>query len=144
MDIPDESRHALYERGLAVRKEVLGAEYVESSLRNASDFTAPFQDLVTEFCWGGIWGRPGLDRHTRSLLNLAMLTALGRSLEVEIHVRGALNNGVKKEEIVEVFLQAFLPEAALPYREAISLSVIIALLVWRPDGLLPAQNTNRS
>jgi 4-carboxymuconolactone decarboxylase len=106
MDIPDESRHALYERGLAVRKEVLGAEYVESSLRNASDFTAPFQDLVTEFCWGGIWGRPGLDRHTRSLLNLAMLTALGRSHEVEIHVRGALNNGVKKEEIVEVFLQA--------------------------------------
>ena len=106
MDIPDESRHDLYERGLAIRKEVLGTEYVERSLANANAFTAPFQDLVTEFCWGGIWGRPGLDRRTRSLLNLAMLTALGRSHEVEIHVRGALNNGVRQEEIVEVFLQA--------------------------------------
>jgi 4-carboxymuconolactone decarboxylase len=103
--MPDQTRKDLYELGLAIRKEVLGAEYVESSIRNADDFNRPFQELVTEYCWGGIWGRPGLDRRTRSMINLAMLTALGRTHEVELHVRGALNNGVTREEITEVLLQ---------------------------------------
>jgi 4-carboxymuconolactone decarboxylase len=104
--MPDQTRKELYELGLAIRKEVLGAEYVEGALRNADDFNRPFQDLVTEFCWGGIWGRPGLDRKTRSMLNLAMLTALGRTHELELHARGALTNGVTPAEITEVLLQA--------------------------------------
>jgi len=95
-----------YEAGLAVRKAVLGNEYVEKSLANADDFTRPFQELVTEACWGTIWTRPGLPRKTRSLLNVAMLTALGRTHELKLHIRGALNNGCTKEEIQEVLLQA--------------------------------------
>ena len=94
-----------FDRGLAVRRDVLGAEYVDKSLAAADAFNQPFQVLVTEYCWGEIWTRPGLERKTRSLLNLAMLTALNRPHEVRIHVRGALNNGVSKEEIQEVFLQ---------------------------------------
>ncbi len=103
--MPDQTRKDLYDTGLAIRKEVLGAEYVESSIRSADDFNRPFQELVTEYCWGAIWGRPGLDRRSRSMINLAMLTALGRTHEVELHVRGALNNGLTKEDIIEVFLQ---------------------------------------
>jgi 4-carboxymuconolactone decarboxylase len=95
-----------YEEGLAVRRAVLGAEYVEKSLRSADDFTRPMQDLVTEYCWGEIWTRPGLDRRTRSFLNLAMLTALNRPHEIKLHVRGALNNGLTREELMEVFLQS--------------------------------------
>lgn len=95
-----------YESGLAVRKAVLGSEYVEKSLANADDFTRPFQELVTEACWGMIWTRPGLPHKTRSLLNIAMLTALGRTHELKLHIRGALNNGCTKEEIQEVLLQA--------------------------------------
>src|SRR3989339_1187020 len=95
-----------YEKGLAVRKAVLGDEYVEKSLRSTNDFTRPMQELVTEYCWGEIWTRPGLDRRTRSFLNLAMLTALNRPHEIKLHVRGALNNGVTREEIMEVFLQS--------------------------------------
>jgi len=94
-----------FEAGLEVRRAVLGKEYVDKSLAAADDFNQPFQELVTEYCWGEIWTRPGLERKTRSLLNLAMLTALNRPHEVRIHVRGALNNGVSKEEIKEVFLQ---------------------------------------
>jgi 4-carboxymuconolactone decarboxylase len=97
---------ALYDKGLAVRREVLGAEYVDKSLANATDFNRPLQDFVTEYCWGGVWTRPGLPRKTRSLLNLAMLTALNRPHEVKLHVKGALNNGISREEIAEVFLQA--------------------------------------
>jgi 4-carboxymuconolactone decarboxylase len=95
-----------YEEGLAVRRAVLGAEYVEQSLRSADDFTRPLQDLITEYCWGEIWTRPGLDRRTRSFLNLAMLTALNRPHEIKLHVRGALNNGLTREELMEVFLQS--------------------------------------
>ena len=95
-----------YEQGLAVRREVLGAEYVDRALANADSFTRELQNFVTEWCWGGVWARPGLPRKTRSLLNLAMLTALNRPHEIKIHVRGALNNGVTREEITEVFLQA--------------------------------------
>lgn len=100
------TRQDLFDAGLTIRREVLGDEYVERSMASADDFNRPFQELVTEYCWGAIWGRPGLERRTRSLLNLAMLTALNRPAELELHVRGALNNGVTREEIQEVFLQA--------------------------------------
>ena len=94
-----------YDQGLAIRKEVLGAEHVERALAGADDFSRPYQELITEYCWGAVWGRPGLSRKTRSLLNLAMLTALGREDEFKLHVRAAFRNGVTKEEICEVLLQ---------------------------------------
>jgi len=94
-----------YEEGLAVRRAVLGAEYVDKSIASADDFNRPLQELVTEYCWGEVWTRPGLDRKTRSIMNLAMLTALNRPHEIKLHVRGALNNGLTKDEIREVFLQ---------------------------------------
>lgn len=97
---------AQFQKGLKVRREVLGDAYVAPSLANADELSAPLQKLVTEWCWGEIWTRPGLDRKTRSFLNLAMLIALNRPHEVKIHVRGALNNGVTEDEIVEVILQA--------------------------------------
>jgi 4-carboxymuconolactone decarboxylase len=94
-----------YEKGLAVRREVLGAAYVDEALAKTDELTRPLQHLVTEYCWGEIWTRPGLPRQTRSLINLAMLTALNRPHEVRVHLRGALNNGCTREEIVEVLLQ---------------------------------------
>ncbi|HVO08411.1 MAG TPA: 4-carboxymuconolactone decarboxylase [Burkholderiaceae bacterium] len=96
----------LFDQGLATRREVLGAEYVDAAIQSADDFNRPMQELVTQYCWGDVWNRPGLDRRTRSLLNLAMLTALNRPHELKLHVRGALRNGVTKDEIREVFLQA--------------------------------------
>jgi 4-carboxymuconolactone decarboxylase len=96
----------LFDQGLKTRREVLGSEYVDNSIRNADDFNMPMQELVTQYCWGDVWNRPGLDRRTRSFLNLAMLTALNRPHELKLHVRGAINNGLTKEEIKEVFLQA--------------------------------------
>jgi len=95
----------LFDKGLKTRREVLGAEHVDASIRNADDFTRPLQEHVTQYAWGDIWNRPGLDRKTRSLLNLAMLTALNRPHELKLHVRGALTNGVSKEEMRQVFLQ---------------------------------------
>lgn len=95
----------LFDKGLEVRRAVLGKEYVDKSISDADDFSKPLQELVTEYCWGSIWTRPGLPRKTRSLINLAMLTALNRPHEVKLHLRGALNNGCSKEEIMEVFLQ---------------------------------------
>ena len=95
----------LFEKGLKVRREVLGAEHVEASLSQADDFSRPLQELVTEYCWGNVWSRPGLDRKTRSLINVAMLTALNRPHEVKLHLRGALNNGCSKNDIMEVLLQ---------------------------------------
>ena len=94
-----------FEAGLAVRRAVLGREYVDRALERADDFTRPMQELVTEYCWGSVWTRPGLDRRTRSLINLAMITALNRPHELKLHVRGALNNGCSQEEIREVLLQ---------------------------------------
>jgi 4-carboxymuconolactone decarboxylase len=94
------------EQGMEVRREVLGAEHIERSMAGASEFGRPIQDLVTEYCWGAVWSRPGLDRRTRSLINLGMLTALNRRHELRVHVRGALNNGVTREEILETLLQA--------------------------------------
>jgi 4-carboxymuconolactone decarboxylase len=96
----------LFARGLALRRDVLGAEYVDKSLQSANDFMMAFQRITTEWCWGYAWTRPGLDRKTRSLLNLAMLTALNRSPEIKLHVRGALNNGVTVDEIKEVLIHA--------------------------------------
>jgi 4-carboxymuconolactone decarboxylase len=98
----------LYEQGLKVRKAVLGEKYVERALANVNSFNAPLQELVTEWCWGKIWGRPGLDRRQRSLLNLAMIGVLNRPHELKAHVRGALNNGVSPAEIREVFLQVMI------------------------------------
>jgi 4-carboxymuconolactone decarboxylase len=95
-----------FEQGLEVRREVLGGEHVDRSLATASDFMRPMQEFVTEYCWGAIWTRPGLDRRTRSLINLGMLTALGKGHELEVHVRGALTNGVTETEIKEALLQA--------------------------------------
>ena len=94
-----------FEKGLEIRKSVLGAEFVEKSINSADDFNRPFQELVTEYCWGAVWGRPGLSRKTRSLINLAMLTALNRPHEVKLHIKGALTNGVSRDEIREVLLQ---------------------------------------
>jgi 4-carboxymuconolactone decarboxylase len=96
----------LFENGLKVRREVLGADYVDKSLATANEFMQAFQDITTEWCWGYAWTRPGLDRKTRSMLNLAMLTALNRAPEIKLHVRGALNNGVTVDEIKEVLLHA--------------------------------------
>ena len=94
-----------FEEGLAIRKEVLGAAHVERSLANVSEFGRPMQELVTEYCWGAVWSRDGLERKTRSMINLAMLTALNRGHELSVHVKGAINNGVTPEEIQEVLLQ---------------------------------------
>lgn len=96
----------LFDQGLKTRREVLGSEYVDASIKNADDFNMPMQELVTQYCWGDVWNRPGLERRTRSFLNLAMITALNRPHELKLHVRGAINNGLTKDEIREVFLQA--------------------------------------
>jgi 4-carboxymuconolactone decarboxylase len=96
----------LFDKGLEIRRAVLGADYVDKSFATADDFNRPMQELTTEYCWGNIWGRPGLERKTRSMLNLAMITALNRPHELKLHVKGAIRNGVSKEEIAEVFLQA--------------------------------------
>lgn len=95
----------LFEKGLKTRREVLGAEYVDASIRNADDFNRDMQELVTQYCWGDVWNRPGLSRKTRSMLNLAMLAALNRPHELKLHVRGAINNGLTKDEIKEILLQ---------------------------------------
>ena len=95
-----------YARGLAIRKQVLGEAHVERSLAAVSEFSRPVQEFVTSACWGDIWARPGLDRRTRSLLNLVMLTALGRNHELGVHVRGAITNGASEQEIQEALLQA--------------------------------------
>ena len=95
----------LFDRGLAARKAVLGSEYVEKSLAQADEFTRPLQELVTEYCWGAVWTREGLPRKTRSLLNIAMLTALNRQHVLKLHVMGALRNGCTEKEIQETLLQ---------------------------------------
>jgi 4-carboxymuconolactone decarboxylase len=100
------SENDLFERGLTMRRQVLGADYVDSNLRDADDFMMPFQRLLTEWAWGFAWSRPGLDPRTRSLVNLGMLTALGRTEELAIYVKGALNSGVTVEEICETLLHA--------------------------------------
>lgn len=95
-----------FEDGLKIRREVMGDFYVDRALENLSDFNRDLQDFVTRHCWHDVWGRPGLERKTRSLLNIVMLTALNRSHELEAHVIGAINNGCTTEEISEALLQA--------------------------------------
>ena len=97
---------AMWDKGLKLRREVLGAEYVDKSVANANDFTQAFQEITTEWCWGYAWSRPGLDKKTRSMLNLAMLTALNRAPELKLHVRGAITNGVSVDEIREILVHA--------------------------------------
>ncbi|OBA64885.1 4-carboxymuconolactone decarboxylase [Mycobacterium sp. 1100029.7] len=94
-----------YQRGLEVRSAVLGEEYVTRALADADEFSKPLQDLVTEYCWGAVWGRDGLPRKTRSMLNLAMIPILNRPNELRTHIKGALTNGLTRQEICEVFLQ---------------------------------------
>jgi 4-carboxymuconolactone decarboxylase len=106
-EIPNrpEYQSDLFKKGLAVRRDVLGADYVDSSLARADDFNVAFQQLTTEMAWGTIWTRPGLPRKTRSILNIGMLVALNRGAELRLHVRAALTNGVTREEIKEILLQ---------------------------------------
>lgn len=103
---PGPQKSASFQQGLRVRKEVLGDSHVERSLSRMTDFSEPVQRLVTEHCWGDIWTREGLDRRTRSLLNLGMLTAMNRMHEFAVHVRGAVRNGCTEQEIQECLLQA--------------------------------------
>ena len=127
-----ETMGELFDRGLELRRKVLGPEYVDTSLKNANDFMMAFQHITTEWCWGYAWGRPTLDMKTRSMLNLAMLTALGRWHELEVHTRGALNNGVSEEEIAECLLRAGVyagvPVAAEGFRTAFR-----AIEAWRKN-----------
>lgn len=95
----------VFDRGLEIRKKVLGAEFVEGAFRSADEFNLPMQELVTEYCWGAVWGREDLPHKTRSMLNLAMIAVLNRPHELRMHLRGALTNGVSKEEIREIFMQ---------------------------------------
>lgn len=101
----DRTHQQTFDQGLRVRTEVLGAEHVARAMHNSSDFVQPLQELVTEYCWGTVWSRPGLDRRTRSMINVATLTALNRDRELAANVRGALNNGVTREELQEILLQ---------------------------------------
>lgn len=94
-----------FDNGMKIRREVLGADYVDRAMAAADDFSIAMQDLSTRYCWGDIWARPGLDRKTRSIINLAMIATLNRPNELKLHVKGALTNGVSKDEIKEVLLQ---------------------------------------
>jgi 4-carboxymuconolactone decarboxylase len=94
-----------YDKGLEVRSAVLGKEYVQNAVRSADEFNKPFQELVTEYCWGAVWGREELPRKTRSMLNIAMISILNRPHELRLHLRGALRNGVSKDEIREILMQ---------------------------------------
>jgi 4-carboxymuconolactone decarboxylase len=131
------SSSEMFDRGLRTRREVLGADYVDASLAGADDFMMAFQQITTEWAWDYVWNRPGLDRRTRSLLNLAMLTALGKPAELKLHVRGALTNGVTVEEIKEVLLHASvycgIPAGLEAFRSAHE--VLLA------DGAIPAEGS---
>jgi 4-carboxymuconolactone decarboxylase len=100
------SEDSTYDRGMKVRREVLGDEHVDRAIGSTTEFTADFQDFITRYAWGEIWSRPGLDRKTRSCITLTALVALGRLDELELHVRAAIRNGLMPEEIGEVFLQS--------------------------------------
>jgi 4-carboxymuconolactone decarboxylase len=99
------SEESLFERGLKVRKEVLGEDYVNKSIAGADEFTRTMAEWSTEFCWGALWTRPGVDRRFRSIVNLAMISVLNRPHELKLHVKAALKNGLTKDEIKEIFLQ---------------------------------------
>ena len=109
-----------FDAGLKTRREVLGAQYVDKAMAGTDDFSAPFVELLNTYCWNDVWNRPGLDRKTRSMLNLAMLSALGKEHELKLHLNGALNNGLTKEQIREVLLQVAIycgvPAAVVAFR----------------------------
>ena len=111
-----------YDKGLEIRSAVLGEAYANKALAEADDFTKPLQDLITEYCWGAVWGRDGLELKTSSMLNLAMISALNRPHELRTHIKAALTNGVTREEIREIFLQvaiyAGMPAAVDSFRVA--------------------------
>ncbi len=111
-----------FDKGLEIRKSVLGAEFVDAAFRAADDFNMPMQELVTEYCWGAVWGREGLSKKTRSMLNLAMISVLNRPHELKLHIAGALKNGVTREEIREIFMQvaiyAGVPAGVDSFRQA--------------------------
>jgi len=112
----------VFDKGLAIRKSVIGAEFVDKAFASADDFTMPLQELVTEYCWGAVWGREGLSKKMRSLINIAMLSTLNRPHELKVHVKGAIRNGATKEEIRETLLQvaiyAGVPAAVDSFRHA--------------------------
>jgi 4-carboxymuconolactone decarboxylase len=118
--------------GQRVRREVLGDEHVDRAIERATDFTAPFQEFITEYAWGGVWARDGLDRRTRSAITLAALTALGRERELELHVRGAVRNGLSAEEIAEVLLHTAV-YAGVPAANA---AFALAERVLQEEGVL--------
>lgn len=133
MDVRQTPRSETFEKGAAMRRAVLGDAHVDQSLSAATEFSRDMQDLVTEYCWGAVWTRPGLELAQRSLINLAMLTALGRLRELAVHVRGAVNNGVTEEQIRETLLQAAvycgLPAGLEAFRVAEA-----TLLTMKSDG----------
>jgi 4-carboxymuconolactone decarboxylase len=100
----DQPADELYERGMEVRRAVLGDAHVDRAIANTTDFTAPFQEFITRYAWGGVWTREGLDRRTRSVITLSVLTALGREHEIAMHVRAALTNGLTQAEIAEILI----------------------------------------
>jgi 4-carboxymuconolactone decarboxylase len=111
-----------FDKGMEIRSAVLGKEYVENSMKSADEFSKPFQEFVTEYCWGAGWGRPGLSRKERSMLNLAMISILNRPHELRLHIRGALTNGLTKDQIREIFMQvaiyAGVPAGVDAFRQA--------------------------
>jgi len=114
------SQKERFDDGLKTRREVLGAGYVDKAMAGVDDFSKPFVDLLNTYCWNDVWNRPGLDRKTRSMLNLAMLSALGKEHELKLHLNGSLNNGLTKEQIREVLLQVAIycgvPAAVVAFR----------------------------
>lgn len=116
------SQKERHDAGLKTRREVLGAEWVDKSQAAVDDFNREFNELLNTYCWNDVWNRPGLDRKTRSMLNLAMLSALGREHELKLHVAGAFHNGLTKDHIKEVFLQVAIycgvPAAVASFRAA--------------------------
>ncbi len=133
-----DERSDLFNRGLEIRRKVLGEEFVDNALANADDFMMAFQNITTEWCWGYTWSRQGLERKTRSLINIAMITALNRMHEVKMHVRGALRNGATEEEIKEVLIQATvycgIPAGLDAFRNAHEVLLAVAAERAKADG----------
>lgn len=146
--VSDQTHRETYELGLEMRRTVLGTEHVDRSLEQVSEFSRPIQELVTEYCWGEIWGSGELDLKVRSLLNLAMLTALNRSHELDVHVRGALRNGVTVKEIQAVLMQTAIyvgvPAALESHRVAERVIAELNAVAAGHDHLPPVQLTPKA
>jgi 4-carboxymuconolactone decarboxylase len=128
----------LFEKGLKIRTDVLGEAYVQKALSTMDDFNQPLQELVTEYCWGAVWGREGLDKAQRSMINLAMIGTLNRPHELKAHIRGALNNGLTRAQIAEVFLQVMIyagvPAAVDSFRLAREVFAELDAAAQKPDA----------